>query len=87
MITDEQIDELVRIITISPLTYAFGTREGRERVREWITPILAAERNRLLDECLGIGNTLIELLGNTNNEALIQVINEYKYRIEELRHE
>jgi len=51
MISDEQIDEIIRILLTSPLTYAFGTKEGRERIREWLEPILEAARKEERERC------------------------------------
>ena len=53
MITDEQIDELLQhmpALIINDFTETY--KRMREHTREWLEPILAAERNRLLDECL-----------------------------------
>ena len=77
MITDEQILELygeVGLTDIDDIDIEIG--------RNWLEQHISAERNRLLDECLGICDRETQYM----SEATLAVTN-IKRRIEALRHE
>ena len=95
MITDEQIDKLVHLGWSHQGEFA-GTvdNKGRAQFRKLLEPILAAERNRLLDECLGICDMkMSEVLlacGELSRQEIrtVQaVLDMLKRKVEALRHE
>ena len=88
MITDEYVDSLLTRLVRA------GSNTEREIIESWIKPILTAERNRLLDECLGICDMkMSEVLlacGELSRQEIrtVQaVLDMLKCKVEALRHE
>ena len=81
MITDEQIDELIKVLQYElgwEPDHNLGNEEEYKIVNKWLESILAAERNRLLAECLDCITTQWDDIENTRDVERI---------IEALRHE
>ena len=79
MITDEYVDSLLTRLVRA------GSNTEREIIESWIKPILIAERNRLLDECLGICDKKANQPGMDMER--IGIIADIRNGIEALRHE
>ena len=86
MITDEQIEQLRWKLKheINGELQENMRKEERRLTKEWLAPILAAECNRLLDECLGI---CVSAEKENSTSRGFQAARYIKRRIEAIRHE
>ena len=89
MITDEQIDKVLALFGFVGQGFEDGgelKQSYRDDIRQVLEPILAAERNRLLDECLGICDKVYSQQAEYNSIGMNAAAN-IKSSIEDLRHE